>query len=586
MRNFFRQVLAVVLGIFASLVFLIGIVFLLIQLCLHPNQPKLADKTVLRIALRGEVVERATHTPEELLSGNHEEVMELLTLKEAINCAQREKNIKGIYLEAGNLKAGWASLEEIRSALLSFKQSGKFIVAYGESYTQKTYYLASLADEVILTPAGNFLWLGLSRTVFFYKSLLDSLGIVPQVFRVGQYKSAVEPFTRQDMSKNDKQQRLGLYQEIYIHILSQIATSRGIKRESLRKMAERLTVVLPQDALQASLVSRVGHFDVAETLIRDKLAIEKNAPVDYLPYQKYVSYQKHISSKKPSSKNCVAVLIAKGNIVDGEGTSNNIGSKELASQIKELRENDSIKSVVLRINSPGGSSLASDVLWKELMLLRERKPIVASMSDMAASGGYYLASACHRILAYSTTVTGSIGIWGLFFDVNALLKRLGISTDVVKTSNSADVFNNPGRPWTEYEKVVVQSYVDRGYAIFLDRVAVGRGLSQRDVARVASGKVWSGSSAQKQGLVDEIGGLEDAVCVAARLANLEEDYTVSYFPESETLFRRLLKNWKAEVGYLITLCTPRKHFLEDRYVQEVIEMTGIQARLPYGIEID
>lgn len=585
MKRFFRQVLSIALGIFASLVLTIGIIFLLVQLCLRPGQLKLADKTVLHIPLRGTVVEQA-NAPLEGLFSEEEEVIDLRYLKKAINYAQEEKNIKGIYLEAGTLRAGWASLEEIRSALDSFRQAGKFVVAYGESYTQKTYYLASLADEIILNPAGSFLWIGLSRTAYFYKSLLDSLGIAPQIFRVGQYKSAVEPFMRQDMSPHDKQQRSELYQEIYNHFLDQIAAARTIKKVALRKMAEKLAVILPSDACQANLISSVGYFDEAEALIKEKLVIDKEASIDYLPYKKYVYHKKHTSSQEPLPKNKIAVLIAEGNIVDGKSSSYKIGSKDLTDHIRDLRANESVKAVVLRINSPGGSSLASEVLWKELMLLREKKPIVASMSDVAASGGYYLASACHCILAHATTITGSIGIWGLFFDVNALLSKWGITTDVIKTSTSADVFNNPGRPWTDYEKAVIQSYVDKGYATFLDRVASGRGLPQKEIARVASGRVWSGKVAQKQKLVDRLGALEDAVCTAAQLADIEKDYVVSYFPESKTLVQRIFKNWKSEVINFFTLRSLRTYFPDYKHVQELIDMTGIQARLPYEIEID
>ncbi len=579
MKRFFQQVLIVVLGIFTSLALLVGILLLLLQ----PSKPKLTDKTVLYIALRGSVVEHATDTFR-LFKAGQEEVLDLLALKEAIKHAQEDTKIQGIYLEADALKAGWASLEEIREALLSFKKAGKFIVAYGENYTQKTYYLASLADDIVLPSGGIFPLRGLHQTVFFYKALFDKLEVVPQVFRVGKYKSAVEPFIRQDMSPVSKHQSVVLLRGIYNHFLDKVATARTLKQDSLQKMADQLAVVLPQDACKAQLVSQVGYFDEAEALIKAKLAVDQEAAIHYLPYEKYAA---SLKKTLPSSKHQVAVLIAEGNIIDGQGALDTLGSKDLASHLSALRENKAVKAIVLRINSPGGSALAADVLWKELMLTKAQKPIVASMSDVAASGGYYLAAACNRILAHPTTITGSIGIFGLFFDVNALLSnKLGITTDVVKTGSSADLLNNPGRPLTTHEQAVIQRVIDKWYTTFLERVATGRSLDQEAITRVASGRVWSGQAAQEQGLVDELGGLEDAIQTAAKLAAIEKDFVVSYWPKPQTLPEQVLKSWRSDIGKRAVLSALQAKLPALKPVQELINMTGLQARLPYEIEID
>ena len=577
MQHFFKQILIVVIGILTSLALLVGILLLLLQ----PSKPKLADKTVLHIALCGSVVERVPDTLMQLFKGNQEKVIDLLALKGAIKHAQKDKNIQGIYLEADVLNAGWASLEEIREALLSFKKAGKFIVAYGENYTQKTYYLASLADDIVLHPAGIFLLRGLNQTVLFYKALLDKLEVVPQIFRVGQYKSAVEPFTRQDMSPASKYQITVLLKAIYNHFLHKVATARTLQKASLQEMADTLAVVLPQDACHAKLVSRVGHFDEAEALIKTKLAVDEEATINYIACEKYALLKK----TSESSKNQVAVLIAEGIIVDGEGAPDTIGSKDLAANLRALREDEAVKAIVLRINSPGGSALAADVLWKELMLTKAQKPVVASMSDVAASGGYYLAAACNRILAHPTTITGSIGIFGLFFDVHALLRnKLGITTDTVKTGSSADLLNNPGRPLTPHEKAVIQRLIDKGYSTFLERVATGRSLDKEAIARVASGRVWSGQAAQKQGLIDELGGLEEAIQAAAKLAAIEKDYVVSYWPKLLTLPEQLFSSWRSDIGDRTALRTLQANFLPLKHIQELINMRGVQARLPYMIE--
>jgi protease IV len=578
-KRILKQVLIVVIGVFTSMALFVILLLLLLQ----PSKPSITDKTVLHIALRGRVVEHAPDTLMQLFQKEQEQVIDLLALKDTIKHAQEDSNIRGIYLEANALQAGWASLEEIRNSLLSFQKTGKFIVAYGAHYTQKTYYLASLADEIVLHPGGIFHLKGLSQTVFFYKALLDQLEVAPQVFRVGEYKSAVEPFTRQDMSQASKHQSSRLLHAIYNHFLANIAIARGLKKTSMQTMADELLVVMPRDACRAKLVSQVGHFDDAEALIKTKLALAQDASINYMPFSKYASFKK----TPQSSKKQIAVLIAEGNIVDGFGTPGTIGSKDLTASLRNIRKDKSVKAVVLRINSSGGSALAADTLWKELILTKAQKPVVASMSDVVASGGYYLASACNKILAHPTTITGSIGIFGLFFDVHALLNnKLGITTDAVKTGSSADMFENLGRPLNNHEKIMMQKVVDKGYNTFLERVAAGRKMNKQAIARVAGGRVWTGQMAQEKGLVDELGGLETAIQVAAKLAAIEDEYTVFYWPKTQTLSEQVFGGWRSHVSGAMTLCALHANFPAFKHIQELIDMTGIQARLPYRIEIE
>ena len=579
MKKLFKQVLIVVLGIFIAL----GIAIKLLLLLVAPSKLPITDKTVLHISLRGRVVEHAPVALLKIFKIGQEEVVDLMCLKAAIQQATKDQRIQGIYLEADALKVGWASLEEIRQALLDFQQAGKFIVAYGENYTQKTYYLASVADEIVLHPEGLFPLIGLSQTVIFYKTLLDKLEVAPQVFRVGAYKSAIEPFIRQDMSQENKHQSKVLLHGIHDHFLDKIATARALSPASLQAMSNALSVVTPDEAYQAKLVSQVGHFDAVEALTKTKLALKEEAAINYVAYDKYAAC--HKPSK--ATKKQIAIIIAEGTIMEGKGGPDIIGAKELVKTLKKIREDRSIKAVVLRINSPGGSSLASSVLWKEIALTTAKKPVVASLSDVAASGGYYMAVACNRIIAHPTTITGSIGIFGLFFDVHALLKnKLGITTDVVKTNDSADFFSNPGRPISLKEKRIIQKFMDTGYATFVENVALGRKLDKATVEGLASGRVWSGKLAQEKGLVDALGGLEEAIQEAAKLASIQEQYTLSYWPKSPNFYEQILDNWRSSKREEVMLHTLQANFPVLKHVQALASMTGIQARLPYTIEIE
>ncbi len=593
MKKIFKQLLIAVLSTSLLIVFGLFLIIGVFMLRAQMTKPRIKDNTVLHIQLKGKLVERTTDfsIPTGPYIGEEDDMIDLLDLKQTIAAAQNDKKIQGIYLEVGSLQAGWASLEEVRADLLNFKQTGKFIIAYGEYYTQKTYYLAALASNIMLHPAGILLCHGLSKKVTFYKPLFKKLAIEPLVFRVGEYKSFVEPFLQDHMSKASKyQDSLWLF-SIYNHFVATIAQDRKQAGEFIKQVANDLLIRTPQDALNFQLIDQIGYADEAEALIKEKLALKEKEDIRYASIAKYSEYLKN--KAKNSSRNTIAILIAKGDIVDGQGSQYSIGSKSFAKMIQEIRKDKTVKAVVLRINSPGGSAMASDILWRALMLIKAEKPLIASMSDVAASGGYYLAAACDSILAHPTTLTGSIGIFGLWFDASKFFKnKVGITTDVVKTSKSAEMFNasgipfNMARPLNNYEKKFVQDLVDNGYDTFLEKVALGRKLTKAAVAQVASGRVWTGTLAKQHGLVDKLGGLEDAIDIAAAAANLGKDYQMVYWPKSRTFFETVIGQFEGTAKATIW-----GNGLEEAYglfktQQQLINMMGIQARMPYTIDVD
>lgn len=590
MKRFFKKILVIALGTMLGGIITMGLIIgLIVGIQKHTFKPtsptKLNEKTILRIVLHGRLVEEMHQPLLQIWDKDKPNEIDIVTIKNAIRTAQTDNYIAGIYLEVGELLAGWATLAEIRDALQAFKATGKFIVAYGENYNSKSYYLASLADEIVLHPAGNFIFTGLKLTVLFYKELLDKLSISPQVFKVGRYKSAVEPFTNCGMSEASKEQSRILLNNIYDHLIQTLATDRNLDPSNLKNMANTLAVTQPQEAYKAGLVTQLGYFSDIETLLTDKLKLASPTKINYIDFDTYYkNKQAHIKKYK----NRIAVLVAAGTIVDKEIGPNYITSSTFVKMLRELREDPNVKAIVLRINSPGGSALASDTIWKELMLTRAYKPVVASMSDIAASGGYYLAAGCNYILAHPTTITGSIGIFGLYFDVHALLKnKLGIVGDVVKTSPSADVFS-PVRPFSEHEKNVIQQHIESGYTNFLDRITVGRQMKKVDVARLAEGRVWPGSLAKEHGLVDQLGGLEDAIEKAAMLADLQQPYQIEYWPKSKSIwFKELFIRWcnNQNVDLLPSHLT-KTYYAMLNHIQELASRRGVQASLPYTLEIE
>jgi len=582
--KFLRNLLAVLVGLFLFSLFGVLIMIGIISASSSEKPVSLKENSVLRIELNGNIVERESQDPFENLGfpGGGPKKMGLKEIKEAIRHAKDDDKIEGIFLLPKYFSAGLASLSEIRAELVSFKESGKFIVAYSEGYTEKAYYLASVADEIYVIPDyGSVELNGISVSATFIKGTLEKLEIEPEIFRVGDYKSAVEPFLRENMSKESREQTTSFVNSIYDKMLVEMADSRDIPLEEFRNISDSMLVRNPEDAINLKIVSDAKYFDEVTQLLKEKLELEEDEDIEYVSHKKY---NKSYTGPK-ASKNRIAVIIGSGNIVSGKGSNENIGSDTFAKEIRAARESDRIKAIVIRINSGGGSALASDIMWREIELAKKEKPVIASMSDVAASGGYYMAMGAHKILASPTTITGSIGIFGMLFNMEDLMKnKLGITTDVVKTGEFSDLYTVT-RSLTEYERGIFQNMIEEGYETFTTKAAEGRGMDIDDLLKVASGRVWSGIEAKEIGLIDDFGSLEDAIELAAEEAELEE-YTVRYYPHQKSFIEQLAEELEQDMHMRILKSRLGQLYPIYEDVQDISQYNGILTRMPFDIEIE
>lgn len=494
---------------------------------------------MLRIELNGTVSERATENPFAELMGNKALASQGLDdLLKAIKVAKTNDKIKGIYLEGGLLSADFASLEELRKALVDFKQSKKFVVAYADQYTQGSYYLASAADKVWLNPSGMLDWHGIASQPIFFTDLMKKVGVKMQVFKVGTFKSAVEPYILTEMSEPNRQQVQSFIGDIWQHFCQDVSASRKISTDSLNAFADRyVTFAEANDYVRLKMVDELTYIDQVRTKLQ-KLSQQDKV--------NFISPAELAKLDVPaSSSNDIAIYYAEGTIVDVStqsplnSTQSEIVGSKVVSDLDKLAKDESVKAVVLRINSGGGSAYASEQMWRAVQQLKAKKPVVVSMSGMAASGGYYLSCGADYIVADKTTLTGSIGIFGMVPDASELLTdKLGLHFDVVKTNVSSD-FGAMGRGFNAAESAAMQNYVNRGYRLFLKRVADGRKMTPEQVDKIAQGRVWTGNQALKIKLVDKLGTLNDAVAEAAKRAKLQ-DYAICTFPAKTPWFEQLM----------------------------------------------
>jgi protease-4 len=496
-----------------------------------------------------------------------------------IEKAKTDSRIKGIYLNVSFVNAGLSQTEEIRNKLLDFKKSGKFIISYAEYYSQSGYYLSSVADEIFLNPEGIFELKGLSAQIIFFKGLLEKLDIEAQVIRHGKFKSAIEPFILDKMSKENREQISLLLTTISDNILDSIASQRGLTLSRVEELADNLELNTAANCLENNFVDALIYQDELENKLKSKLGEE--AKLQLISLSKYNNAK--VEKQGKISRDKIAIIYATGEINSGKGDLKSVGSETTAKAIKEAREDEKVKAIVLRVNSPGGSALASDVIWRETTLAKAEKPLVISMGDLAASGGYYIACAADTIVANPTTITGSIGVFGLIPNLQHFYKnKLGITIDTVNTHKHADMGVN--RALTAFEKAKIQESIEEIYATFIGHVAEGRNMSTAAVDDIAQGRVWTGYDAKRLGLVDVLGGLETAIDIAAHLADIEE-YRIVSLPKKEDAIKKMIKEMTGgESNYIANYLGIDSKYIKP--IESLLKSEKIQTRMPFILEIN
>jgi protease IV len=587
MKQFFKfmfaSALGLVLGIFLLFIILGGIGVMLGS----KGEVKVEENSVLHIKLDTEIKERGIDKPFDIDPSTFKPKtsLGLNEILASIEKAATDDRIKGIYLDMQGLPAGMASTEEIRNALLKFKESGKWIVSYSEMYSQKAYYVASVADEVWLNPEGLVEWRGLGSQVVFLKNMFEKLELEPQIIRYGKFKSAVEPLMLDKMSEANRLQTMTYMDALWDQMLEGVAASRGKTAADLDSMAQQATIRKAEHAVEHGLVDALKYKDEVLADLRSRLSIEKeDGKINFIALGEYKGAAKPKEDAK-SGRDRVAVIYAVGGIDTGEGDDESIGSETISNEIRKARLDDKVKAIVLRINSGGGSALASDVIWRETVLAKEAKPFVVSFGDVAASGGYYIACAADTIVAQPNTITGSIGVFGVLFNAQKMLQnKFGITVDTVKTNRFADL-GGPLRPLSEVEREIIQESVNDIYFDFIGKVGQGRGLTTAEVDSIGQGRVWSGKDALRIGLVDVLGGLNDAVAIAAKMAGLE-DYRVTELPEQKDAMEQIIKDLTGGGEEALLKARLGNYYTYMRDVESMMNMRGVQARMPYTIYID
>ena len=582
MKDFLKFTFATVIGIIIASVLLsiISIVSLASIAASSQTEVNIKENSVLKLKFNGTLTERSSDNPFTTLLSEDFTTQGLDDILASIKKTKESDKIKGIYIENDYLNASFASLEEIRNALSDFKKSGKFIISYADNYSQGLYYLSSIADKIILNPQGTVEWKGLASAPIFYKTLLEKLGIEMQIFKVGAYKSAVEPYTSTQISQANEEQITSFLNSIWKKILGDVSMSRNIPINALNQYADQAIMLdSARRFVETKLVDTLLYKNEAEEYLRAELGLEAKESIPTLNVTDAI----HISRNVPKDKsgNIIAVYYAHGDI-DG-ATEDNINSQKTISDLKRLREDENVKAVVLRVNSPGGSAYGSEQIWHEVRLLKQQKPVIASMGDYAASGGYYISCAADSIIAQATTLTGSIGIFGIIPNLNGLADKIGVNFDIVKTNRFSD-FAFPTRQMTDEEKNIMQMNINQGYRLFIQRCAEGRGMAPEAIEKVAEGRVWTGAEAQKLGLVDQIGGIDLAIATASSMAGIES-YTILEYPEKKSFLASIMEDGipqyleakiKEDAGYYYECL----HFIRN------IEKQGrVQARLPFYLRI-
>lgn len=587
-KCFFASFLAIIIALFVSIFIFAGIIGTMLSFSAD-STISVQPNTTLVMELNGEIVDRTADfpfNPEELLGlapFNSNKKLGLNVILKNLKKAQQDPNISGILIRPDELSAGLATVEEIRKAIIDFKTSGKYVISYANFYTQKAYYLATAADKIYMNPKGMLDFRGLSAQMMFFKKTLEKLGVEPQIVRYGKFKAAIESFALDKISPENQEQTQTYLNSIWDNMLSGISQTRGIPVEKLKETANSFQAFFAQNAIDASMIDGLCYYDEVLVNLKELSATPTDKELTTLNFSKY---EKAVlpNDKLLSEQEKIAVIYAQGEIGMGKGNNTEIGVENISKALMEAREDDKVKAVVLRVNSPGGSVITSEIILREAALTKQVKPLIISMGDVAASGGYYISCASDAIIANPNTITGSIGVFGLFFNINKLLNnKLGVTTSTVTTSQHAD-FGSMTRNFTADEQQIMQQHVNQTYTAFVNHVTRARNKTFEDIDNIGQGRVWSGVDAKNIGLIDEFGGLNDAITYAANKVGID-NYRIIELPKQKDPLAMILESMGE--GVLLKSVNSSKIDV-SRYVNHILKavnMQGIQARMEYDIDM-
>lgn len=585
MGQFFKFTLASILGFILASLLLMFVSFGIIMgvAASEEEETTVVPNSILKLKLDYPLTDRKVNNPMAWL--NMEELGSkpgLDDILKSIEKAATDPNIKGIYISASDIQGGIAQIEEIRNALEKFKESGKFIIAYATGYGQGAYYLASVADEVYLHPEGMILFKGLAAEVMFFKGTLEKLDVDMQVIRHGKFKAAVEPFMLDKMSDANREQNEALINSVWGDILSKISASRNINIDDLNKAADRLSLEDPKTAVELNFVDGIKYPDEISDILKEKTNKGSDDDLEMVSIGGYTN-SAYFKDSKPA-KDKIAVIYAAGEIKGGKGDGTYIGERNIREALIKAREDERVKAIVMRVNSPGGSALVSDIIWREVVLTKEEKPVVVSMGNVAASGGYYISCAADYIYAEPTTITGSIGVFGLVPNIGSFMtNKLGVTFDEVATNENSNLMSI-NKPLSPYQREVIQNSIERVYDSFTGKVAEGRNMAKEDVDRIGQGRVWSGKQALEIGLVDELGGLENAISKAAELAEVET-YKLKSLPTQKEPLQEIIESLTGQSTSVFMKYSLGENYKYLQLIKDMENRDVIQARIPFEMEI-
>jgi len=593
MWKFLKYTLAVIAGTFVGLAlfFIVGTLVAIGVVMIATSEKKdnkVKDNSVLIIKLDQEIHEKAPNNPLKnfnFMSMSKGNSLGLNDILDNIRQAKQDEKIKCILLNVGYIRASYETVEEIREALIDFKKSGKFIIAYSDYYAQSAYYLCTAANKVYMNPEGILEFRGLSAQLIFLKNTLAKIGIEPEPIRHGKYKGAIEMFVNEKMSNENREQHQVYVNAVWKQVLADIGEARNLNSKQLNKIADSLLVRNGGDAVAYHLIDSLKYYDQIIAQIKDSLKIAKKEKVPAVGLADYIEAKARDENTLKKSQIKIAVVIAQGDIMPGSGDESSIGSEAYGKLLRDLRSDSTVKAVVFRLNTGGGSSLASEVIWREVSLMAREKPVIISMGDYCASGGYYVACPAKMILANPLTLTGSIGVYGILFNAQKLMDKIGVSTDIVKTNTYSDI-GTVTRDLTPFEANAIRKEVDNTYKKFIAHVASGRKLRESFVDSIGQGRIWSGDDALRLGLIDKEGGLYESIHQAALAGKLGTNYDVVYYPQEEDFFTELMKGFKTKVQQ------PKlEEYLGDytQYVNAFKQMSnqqGVQMRMPFVMKIE